>query len=138
MPDLSGGETPLHIPDRIRILYPKFFLTHWNSADLSKNLTQDAVLNFFGFIPLGIALAALFIRLGNRMEAHSLTLSLFSGFLISAAIETLQAWIPTRSSDLQDLILNTLGTLAGAMLISLLLPRNLPEGPLIKRILGRF
>ncbi|MBW1930693.1 MAG: VanZ family protein [Deltaproteobacteria bacterium] len=37
-------------------------------------------------------------------------------FALSLAREVLQSWIPSRSSDCLDLVLNTLGTLLGAMI----------------------
>ncbi|MBW1717567.1 MAG: VanZ family protein [Deltaproteobacteria bacterium] len=37
-------------------------------------------------------------------------------FSLSLAREVLQSWIPSRSSDCLDLVLNTLGTLLGAMI----------------------
>jgi len=47
-----------------------------------------------------------------------------AGFVKSFAIEIAQAWIPSRSSQALDLILNTIGAFIGALFCSLLLQTN--------------
>ncbi len=118
-------DTPhsLQIPPRLKILIPSFFFQKWNILRFHRNLfkDRDAVLNFFGFIPLGLLLAATLAKRGGRLGTHCVSLPLATGFLLSLLIETVQAWMPARSSDMQDLILNTAGTLAGALLCRFLL-----------------
>ncbi len=138
-----GTGYPLHIPAKSRILYPKFFSRSWDTARLANNLTLDAFLNFFGFIPFGMVLAATLVKMGGRLEKHSISISGGAGILVSATIEIIQAWMPSRSSDLQDLILNSAGMLAGAVIIGLLLHRRLYAGvgeknSLFRRISSRF
>ena len=111
-----GGTRPLHLPSRMKVLSPRIFprgrLEHLFDRRIFTN--RDALLNFFGFVPLGVLLSATLIRLGGRNRRHSVMATLLAGFLISLFIETVQAWIPDRNSDIQDLILNTIGTLVGA------------------------
>lgn len=112
----------LQVPPRMKILSPAFFFQKWNIQRIKHILgDKDAWLNFFGFVPLGFLMVATFSRLGGRFGTHALPIALLSGFLVSLWIETVQAWMPARSSDMQDLILNTAGTLAGALAFKYLL-----------------
>ncbi len=112
-----GGTHHLHIPSEMKILSPLFFFRNQLRYMLKRSIftNQDAILNFFGFIPLGILLSATLVRLDGAYERHAIAITLLTGFFISLFIETIQAWMPDRSSDIQDLILNTVGTLIGAV-----------------------
>lgn len=66
----------------------------------------DAILNFCLFIPLGIAFG------WNGRTA--LSAGIF-GLLTATVIELLQMMIPGRDPALSDIVLNTAGTLAGAV-----------------------
>lgn len=87
---------------------------------------EDVLLNLAGFVPFGFVLAAL-LRMRRRGVAV-LLLTVLVGFLLSLFIETLQAWMPSRTSSLLDLTLNTAGTMVGALCL-LGVGRNL-EGDL--------
>lgn len=109
---------PLYLPSLMKILSPRIFpryrfeqLFNWNIFT-----NNDALLNFFGFIPLGFLLSITLLRLGEGSKRHYIAITIAAGFLVSLFIETIQAWIPDRNSDLQDLILNTAGTLVGAII----------------------
>lgn len=112
-----GNENSLHIPPEMKILSPSLFSRGRPGLMLNRSIftNQDALLNFFGFIPLGVLLAATLIRLGGGSERYSIVITLVAGFSVSLLIETVQAWLPDRSSDIQDLILNTAGTWIGAI-----------------------
>lgn len=107
----------LQVPPRMKPLLPSFFFQNWDFRKVGRNLFKDldAALNLFGFIPLGLLLGATLIKVGGKFRAHCVSISLATGFLVSLWIETLQAWMPVRGSDMQDLILNTAGTLVGAL-----------------------
>jgi hypothetical protein len=121
--DAAGSMYPLRIPSRLKVLRPRFFFqTSFDFPfDRDALLGKDVLLNFFGFIPLGFLLAATLAKMGGRAKLLNVWLSLAGGFFISLWIETVQAWLPARSSDLRDLILNTLGALAGALCCRLLI-----------------
>jgi VanZ family protein len=108
----------LHVPQQMKPLLPSFMFQEWDFAKIGKSIfkNRDAFLNLFGFIPLGLLLGATLIKLGGRFKAHCVSIPLAAGFLVSLCIETLQAWMPARSSDMQDLFLNTAGALVGALL----------------------
>ncbi len=78
----------------------------------------DIVSNVIGFIPLGFALYGHLSfrgRKGPRVVAAVLLCGLFS-----LLIETLQWFLPTRDSDMTDVITNTVGAACGVLLYVLL------------------
>ncbi len=72
---------------------------------------REALLNLIGntamFLPLGIVWPAVFKKLNTRGKVIA------AGFGVSLTIEILQLPFFGRSSDIDDLILNTLGFLMG-------------------------
>ncbi len=106
---------PLYIPSRIRALKPAFFPLQWNKTKLNYNFLKDSLLNLFGFMPLGIILVATFQRAGGPFRDHPILMTLAVGFTVSFCIEFAQAWMPSRNSDMMDLVLNSLGTWIGAL-----------------------
>lgn len=69
----------------------------------------DVLLNVALFAPLGAALAAVGMRLRP---------ALLTGALLSACVELAQVWIPGRDPSVRDVLSNTLGTWAGALLVA--------------------
>lgn len=123
--DDTTGRYPLQISSRMKVLSPRFFFhnSHHLHLGMQKLLDKDVLMNFFGFVPLGILLAATLAKMGGRTANFAVVLSLAGSFCISLFIETVQAWMPARSSDLRDLILNSCGALAGALCFRLLIRR---------------
>jgi len=81
-------------------------------------------------------LAATFVKAGSIFERHSILLTVILCFAVSLAIEIVQAWVPSRSSDSIDLMLNTLGGFSGAMMYKHLMAygarlkvKNISHGP---------
>ena len=72
---------------------------------------KEALLNLIGntamFIPLGIVWPAVFKKLNNHWKVIA------AGFGVSLIIEILQLPFFDRATDIDDLILNTLGFLMG-------------------------
>lgn len=72
---------------------------------------RDLLLNIIGnctmFIPTGIVVPCLYKNL------RSFRKTLLTGFLISLSIEIIQLPFAVRASDIDDLILNTLGVVMG-------------------------
>ena len=75
------------------------------------------IYNVFGnilmFVPTGIILPVLYKRLNNFFKVIG------TGFLISLTIEILQLPFADRTSDVDDLIMNTLGVAAGYILFAI-------------------
>jgi glycopeptide antibiotics resistance protein len=69
------------------------------------------------FVPLGAALGIATAPPGprRRFKARWWLRILGVGLLLSFSIELLQLTIPSRATDIDDVILNTLGTMLGAL-----------------------
>lgn len=82
-------------------------------APFPKHLQHDDVIvNVVAYIPFGALLAAWAM---NRRPVPSATLlAVLSAASVSAAMETLQSFLPTRVSSNLDLIANTIGAALGA------------------------
>lgn len=114
--DQSGAGNHLAIPQRMAILNKEFLSAPFVHEGNKPSLVQDMVINLAGFVPMGFLLSALLC--GGRCRAFGKRLGwvmLVCGGL-SLGIELAQAWIPTRSSQMLDLILNTLGAGLGVLL----------------------
>ena len=89
-------------------------------------LFVDVLGNLAVFVPFGMAVAAATLprrpRSGQRRFGWRWWVGVTAvGALLSLGIELAQLFIPTRATDIDDLILNTLGTVAGAALFRLFL-----------------
>lgn len=69
--------------------------------------------NILVFVPLGFGLAGALDR--GRLKPI-IWQAVLGGFMLSLAIELLQLTTPSRSTDIDDLIFNTLGAALGAAL----------------------
>lgn len=87
----------------------------------------DSLLNYLGFIPLGIVLGAL-VSPGTT-PLRRILLGTLPGLLLSLLIEVSQWPMPERYSSVNDLILNTIGAASGffAMLARRRLPALAPR-----------
>jgi hypothetical protein len=119
--DLGSSSINLTIPDHYTIARPTMLETPWSAFEATWGYVQDVLINIGGFLPFGFTLAAL---LGSN-RWRSIMIVVVIGFVVSLAIETLQASLPTRNSDFTDVVMNTLGTYLGAMMYSRWLPGRL-------------
>lgn len=85
--------------------------------DFSARNMEGMVLNAIMFAPLGFLLPAYF----ERYRHWGRTLA--AGFLTSLTVELIQLFT-FRATDVDDLIMNTLGTLVGFLLAKLVLRRR--------------
>jgi VanZ family protein len=81
-------------------------LSEWSYTEI------ESTLNALLFLPLGLALALL---LGRWW-----VLAAPAGFAMSFAVEVAQARIPGRVPDLDDVLWNTVGAAAGAVLVGII------------------
>jgi glycopeptide antibiotics resistance protein len=86
-------------------------------------LFVDVLGNIAVFVPLGAALAVATLPkpavAGERTRSNKRRWLqiVAAGFLFSLSIELAQLAIPTRATDVDDVILNTLGTAMGAAIV---------------------
>jgi len=105
------------IPSRMQILDKKVLSLTWDRFNFNSRFIRDIIINLIGFIPLGFFLNATFVKAGGSFERHGVLITVVLCITVSLAIKTLQAWMPSRSSDCLDFVLNTLGALLGVMLV---------------------
>jgi VanZ family protein len=85
----------------------------WAFAPWSMRATRfDIVANVLAYLPLGCFVALLPPRATPAFRAVVATLS---GIALSAAMETLQWFLPARSASVTDLVANAAGALAGGL-----------------------
>lgn len=75
-------------------------------------LLINVVGNVLVFVPLGIGLAGLWYK-GNGWQTFRR--AVLGGFLLSLTIEMMQLAIPSRATDVDDLVFNTLGAILGVL-----------------------
>lgn len=105
----------LNIPTSFHILKKRFFSPPWQDFEANRKLFIDLTVNLVGFVPLGFILYALLIESGGVFHKKAILFSIVLCFLISLSIEIAQAWIPSRSSQMLDLMFNTTGAIIGAI-----------------------
>jgi VanZ family protein len=110
--------TDLKIPKRYFVLHPAFLESPWHSYHPSWSYWKDVTVNVVGFIPFGF-LTTTYLSYVRKLKGAAL-ISIVLGFFTSLTIETLQAFLPTRASGMNDIITNSVGTALGAMLYSLI------------------
>jgi VanZ like family/Concanavalin A-like lectin/glucanases superfamily len=109
--------TDLLVPAHYFVLHPPFLAPLWRRYRYGWpgwSYWKDLLVNIVGFVPVGFFLLSYLslIRPNKRLAATVILL----GFFLSLTIESLQRFLPTRYSDMTDLISNTLGTAVGANL----------------------
>ena len=97
-------------PVQRRILSPFLVGYQWNLSSV-----QDITINILGFIPFGFFFSAVFLKITRlkRLPAYLIIIILGTG--LSFAIELIQAYLPTRDSSLTDVVMNSIGTILGAV-----------------------
>jgi len=113
--DHAGGNLHLEIPRRMQVLEKRILAPPWKGLRFNRSYIADMILNYFGFIPFGFILFATLIRFGETFEKQGVFITVAFCFSVSLALEIAQAWMPSRSSHMLDLMLNTLGGWSGVM-----------------------
>ena len=111
--DRSGNDNHLKIPQHTVVLQKTVLTSAWQPIRWSRVAVGDIVVNVVGFMPLGIVFYGFLQSFSGPFTRHSHLLAVVCCLLLSLGIELAQAWIPTRYSTIQDLILNTFGAWLG-------------------------
>lgn len=93
------------------------------NSPLSQTYTWfDTVVNILAYLPFGLFLG---LALHERFGAGwSILLVALSGIILSAAMEYAQMYLPARVSSNLDMLTNSAGALAGALLAAGIAPRR--------------
>jgi hypothetical protein len=113
VPDLSGNQNTLSVPERVTLTNAILAWPNWGIQKDSRP-SKDIVVNILGFVPLGFLFALWRGQVNGSRRWRSLLLAVLVGALISLVIEVTQAFIPARDSSMVDVICNTGGTVLGA------------------------
>ena len=92
-------------------------LEPFKTIDIYQTLGKQILGNFVMLLPLGVYLPLLYTRL---RKAYSIFAVLLICFLVSIGIELLQLATSYRSTDIDDVILNTLGGCTGFIIYLLI------------------
>ena len=92
-------------------------LEPFKTINIYQTLGKQIMGNFVMLLPLGIYLPLMYRRL---RKAYHFFVVLLICFLVSVAIELLQLATSYRSTDIDDVILNTLGGAAGFLIYQLI------------------
>jgi VanZ family protein len=120
--DYSGNGNSLLVPATFKPLHRKVLGMPEKDQWFSRSNLIDVTINIIGFVPFGFFLSAWLRLAKNRTASRAFLFSIILGACISLAIELIQAYLPTRDSSLLDVINNTMGTVAGALLFKYVLP----------------
>lgn len=114
LPNSLASQGSLLLPERFQPIERKPFasLASWDPS--RRGLVIDALLNLFGFMPIGTVLFA-FLRQRMNWLFGAILATIVFGALSSYGIEWAQQFLPSRNPSAFDLLANTLGGLLGAL-----------------------
>lgn len=116
-----GNGYDISIPATFHVLNKTIFRLPWHEKNFDRPFIRDVVVNVLGFLLFGFFFAY-WLRNDDGLPKKShifVITSLGSG--ISLIIESLQIYIPTRTSSFTDIICNISGTILGVFVLRWLL-----------------
>lgn len=123
----EGYGSDLLIPISFRPIKTIFLEPNLNRVGTNRSFLSDVALNILGFIPFALFQGGLLLVRTSLRRPHACLLTVLLGSGLSLFIEMVQAYLPTRSSDLIDLICNILGSLFGVLLLLLIIKKAAPR-----------
>jgi hypothetical protein len=112
----SAGNRHLVIPSGFEILKKTILVPPWEDFRFNRSYVTDLMANILGFIPFGFFFSASLRMRKPRPNPRLLLLTIIIAGCLSLSIELIQVYIPTRSSQLTDVITNILGATIGVVL----------------------
>jgi hypothetical protein len=107
----ADSATNLTIPLSYSVLHLPLLDAVWHRRPNGLSYWQDVAINVVGFIPVGFFFLA-YCSVVRPIKRPIVAVLLF-GFALSLTIEVLQHFLPTRDSDMTDVITNTIGIAVG-------------------------
>ncbi len=120
----AGKQHNLVIPATFRIFRKNILVPIWEDFRPNRSYFTDIAINIAGFIPFGFILSSLLYTVKKRSGPIMYLTAILSGGAISLTIELLQVYLPTRSSQMSDLIFNILGTILGVALFRFIMHKS--------------
>jgi VanZ family protein len=121
--DYSNLNNHLTIPVLFRPVKKIILDPPWQDFRWKKSFVQDTIINFLGFIPLGFFFTAFLLKASNWKKKIIYIGVAATGFASSLAIELSQIYLPSRYSQLDDVICNSVGTVLGILIVETLIPK---------------
>ena len=106
----------LVMPSRLEILQKTILVPPWKDFRFDRSYLMDIFTNILGFVPFGFFFSAYLSMKKPRSIYQLFFFSLLIGGGLSLSIELIQVYLPTRNSQLTDVITNILGTAIGVFL----------------------
>jgi len=119
--DYSNLNNHLTIPVLFRPVKKIILDPPWHDFRWNKSFVQDTIVNLLGFIPLGFFFTAFLLKASNWKKKIIYISVAPTGFAISLAIELSQIYLPSRYSELDDVICNSVGTVLGILILHLII-----------------
>jgi len=119
--DYSNLNNHLTIPVLFRPVKKIILEPPWQDFRWNKSFVQDTVINLLGFIPLGFFFTAFLLKASNWKKKIIYIVVAATGFAISLTIEMSQIYLPSRCSQLEDVICNSAGTVLGILILHLII-----------------
>lgn len=119
--DYSNLNNNLTIPVLFRPVKKIILELPWQDFRWNWSFVQDTIINLLGFIPLGFFFTAFLLKASNWKKKIIYIGVAATGFAISLAIELSQIYLPSRYSQLDDVICNSVGTVLGILILHLII-----------------
>jgi VanZ family protein len=115
----SAGGHQLVIPPEFEVLKKAILVPPWKDFRFTHSYIIDILTNILGFIPFGFFLSAYLWRRKAQLKLRLILVSIIVAGCVSLSIELIQVYLPTRCSQLMDVITNILGAVLGVALFFL-------------------
>jgi hypothetical protein len=114
--DYSGNGHHVIIPGVFHPVHRDLLIPPWKDLSYNRPDYSDIAINVLGFLPFGFCFFLYrHARRPHRLVTNAL-LVVLAGLAISLTIEVTQAWLPSRTSSITDLMTDTAGALLGVAL----------------------
>jgi hypothetical protein len=119
--DYSNLNNHLTIPVLFRPIKKIILDPPWQDFRWNRSFVQDTIVNLLGFVPLGFFFTAFLLKASNWKKKIIYIGVAATGFVISLTIELSQIYLPSRYSQLDDVICNSVGTVLGVIILRLVI-----------------